>query len=689
MKKQSKIILGFSSLLLLPLLFMAAYELWFAASASHDDRLRRVVNGFIARDMDYSLLHGGYLRQWAGLSDNGLLAKTNNPDGCEWNVRVHLSGTTADLPLEGLTTAELTDRAQTNADACLLLACERRLTLHATMKQRRQWLARAAELGRPGAQFLLDYARHREAGLSDAQQQRLLEYPIFPTNVRHMPQPPADLGGLEGYADFRTRVLAGDFLLFRTLAYLEPGVLDHPLGREYMDQLEQEGRQGSFTAMQRHAECLTLPASRFAKIRATYDEMNHIGLRADGSTSFWEKLTTDFSGLPVRKQNRQANDDLYRASLQGNLSANNLWLSLPVDWQSRFDSDRWQHQFAAQDLLIERGYAAHMENLASILLSTDYNVYEKVIGSFTASMASVRYKGDDIDRVVKDLQRDLRQRGSRKQVFLDLVMVEDLHTEAEQLELLERIDRLDPCLLVYGNRFYPLILQMAASPAVTGKMVGIIERLADEGDPHAQLTLADILTNGRYEPADLRRARELLERAWEGCERYNSLYVTYANESESEIMLRRLVFEHLMDLYLSDGEGVGDHARAASFAQDYKSYAARQPGGLTDPNYYFFLGVLHERGIGMPEHIDQAVLMYKAARNDSMCPRADAALASLYERGKGVERNLDEALYLYDMAERSGNGFGDYAEDVQRVSSLIELEKQQKTGPESAAESSP
>lgn len=76
----------------------------------------------------------------------------------DWQVAVAARFEPSLLPLEGLTAGELCERANGggDADACLLMAWENiEERTYYTIQNRRLWLGRAAELGRPGVDFLL------------------------------------------------------------------------------------------------------------------------------------------------------------------------------------------------------------------------------------------------------------------------------------------------------------------------------------------------------------------------------------------------------------------------------------------------------------------------------------------------------------------------------------------------------
>jgi hypothetical protein len=72
-----------------------------------------------------------------------------------------------------------------------------------------------------------------------------------------------------------------------------------------------------------------------------------------------------------------------------------------------------------------------------------------------------------------------------------------------------------------------------------------------------------------------------------------------------------------------------------------------------DATAQFYLGVMYEHGLGIPQDYETALKFYRWASEQGF-PRAENNLASMYEHGRGVPQNYYTALNLYRLAADKG-----------------------------------
>jgi TPR repeat protein len=71
------------------------------------------------------------------------------------------------------------------------------------------------------------------------------------------------------------------------------------------------------------------------------------------------------------------------------------------------------------------------------------------------------------------------------------------------------------------------------------------------------------------------------------------------------------------------------------------------------------LGVIYERGDGVPQNCVEAVRWYHLAADQGYAA-AQSNLGAMYDRGEGVRQNYREALRWYRMAADQGNATAQY-----------------------------
>lgn len=96
----------------------------------------------------------------------------------------------------------------------------------------------------------------------------------------------------------------------------------------------------------------------------------------------------------------------------------------------------------------------------------------------------------------------------------------------------------------------------------------------------------------------------------------------------------------------------GRNGKSQDLSQALQWY--RKAASLGYPPARDSLGILYEKGIGVPQHYGEAISWYRKAANAGL-PAGEYHLASLYERGLGVTRNEKEALGWYEKAAQKGH----------------------------------
>ena len=155
----------------------------------------------------------------------------------------------------------------------------------------------------------------------------------------------------------------------------------------------------------------------------------------------------------------------------------------------------------------------------------------------------------------------------------------------------------------------------------TEKAVNLLEPLAEDGDPRAQLDLGKVLQSA----ADNQQAAEWFSLA--------------ADQGSAEARIR------LADLYRT-GRGVVRDAKQA-----VALYKTAADDGLAEAEYKF--GICHETGYGVNQDYAVAADWYSRAASQGQAA-AQYRLADLYFFGFGVPQDLRQALQWYRLAARQG-----------------------------------
>ncbi len=155
----------------------------------------------------------------------------------------------------------------------------------------------------------------------------------------------------------------------------------------------------------------------------------------------------------------------------------------------------------------------------------------------------------------------------------------------------------------------------------TAEAVNLLEPLAEDGDPRAQLDLGKVLQS----TSDNLQAADWFRQA--------------ADQGSSEARVR------LADLYRT-GRGVERNAEQA-----VALYKTAAEDGLAEAEYKF--GICHETGYGVSQDYAIAAEWYSRAASQGQAS-AQYRLADLYFFGFGVSQNLEQALKWYRAAARQG-----------------------------------
>lgn len=86
---------------------------------------------------------------------------------------------------------------------------------------------------------------------------------------------------------------------------------------------------------------------------------------------------------------------------------------------------------------------------------------------------------------------------------------------------------------------------------------------------------------------------------------------------------------------------------------DYQAALREFKSSPDDTRALYMLGVMSEKGEGVPADFTEAANWYRQAAGKGSAA-AQYRLGRLYERGLGVEQNTEEAAKLYKQAARQG-----------------------------------
>jgi TPR repeat protein len=153
-------------------------------------------------------------------------------------------------------------------------------------------------------------------------------------------------------------------------------------------------------------------------------------------------------------------------------------------------------------------------------------------------------------------------------------------------------------------------------------------RLAEQGDPYAQLELAEAYHEGKLIEKNIEAAIEWYEKSAEGGENF------------AHIELGR-IYEF--------GDGV---------EQDYlKAIKYYERAAFTSPlqnEALYRLALFYLNGYGYEQNYEYAASMFEVLLNDEYIPEAKYQYGRCLENGIGVDKDLDQALYRYERAAKEG-----------------------------------
>lgn len=517
----------------------------------------------------------------------------------DWNVKPNDAPAPATLPMEGMTRGELLSYAEksNNPDAFLLLCRENLHGLFQQIKFRRSCLKKAAELGRPGAEFLLRVldAKEKELGFVNNYDEATPEHAQY-------------IFKLPGYPEFQKLIDAGDFELYMTLLSLQPGIYLAETGNRLEQSLEQKARGGDTTAQRQLGEYGFINLG--TKIRTIIEEMNRprgefILWIAEKTNQFfpkWEGIRTTVNTSPAMDKLSLSSAWLKKAAEAGDLSAMHLWLEYGMGSSPKCDKQQWLDIFTFYDRLLEAGYAKTMD-----LASFEENNNEK-------SMQIVRryYSPASLSKISGECKAALFKRGADQETCWNILETTwNENSRQNNIALLDQIQRLNPgFLLSYGN--YAEILPLIRDGEVKQHLAGTIKGMADDGDPLAMYALADMLEQGLTgtpDPGDQEKALLLLERAWPLCQKYNDRFDSKASPSSS---LAKLIVEQLMKAYLVKQTSPDNHRKAFDLARQYLAF--------TD-HYFpfhnnvaaFYMSLMYQKGYGTAKDPEKAEHYYRLA----------------------------------------------------------------------------
>lgn len=126
-------------------------------------------------------------------------------------------------------------------------------------------------------------------------------------------------------------------------------------------------------------------------------------------------------------------------------------------------------------------------------------------------------------------------------------------------------------------------------------------------------------------------------------------------------MIRKTIFllwvGGLLNITLAWADGAFDQAKTAHERGDYAAEVAifRPMAEKGSAVAQFNLGVLYDRGQGVPQDNALAMQWYRKAAEQGL-PQAQVNLAIMYEEGQGVPVDNMQAYFWYAMADSQGDG---------------------------------
>ncbi len=567
-----------------------------------------------------------------------LLKEKRAPD---WNVKIGTDFNPIHLSGDALTGPELKQNVEElhNADTCLYLATQGNVDYPFDLLYiGKKWLKKAADMGRPGASFLLEMV---------LEQERRLPEPLPLLNRQHLyddaPSATVEyLSHLRGYDEFVKLIGLGDFELYKVAQFFEPGIGDSNLAEEMRRALKIKAAKGDRTALRNSAELELRPLS-FMNITRT---LQNGGIETPDIPLKWRSMY---------KRALTATSTLKGLANDGDIPSMHLWLKYGLRFEDGYDYKTWRNIFDFTDILLRQGYADVLKVMKIPYLYDsgwfEYFPWGLVKSSYT--------EASSISTGTRCLE-ELKKRGDDDVLFREIVthaLKDKLETDDERNDAIRPprlTDEMAAYLQLYGIQRLLLELPLLHQDD-RSNIMDFLNRQAVNGYPEAELALGDIWKRGVTGKSDFKKARSFFEQAWRKCAKYNTnIIVFYKDENEivknfpsntaTECMIE------LMDMYLIKENSLLYEKKAFDLVKEYINIYGANKKYLGAS--FFLLGQLYEKGIGTDPSKEKALECYLQGINsddDIYCYTAICELSKkikLSERATQIlknRKNLDSS----------------------------------------------
>lgn len=561
-----------------------------------------------------------------------------------WQVTIPEDTDISLLPLEGLTEAELLYLAYKNqhVGACLKMGVKKYSNfVFYSIRMQKKWFSKARDLGRPGADFLLEVVTEQENQL-----------PNFMPRFRNSPDA-SYIEQLPGYPQFRELILQGDFELYETLMALEPDADYLGLQHGLAISLKAKAEQGD-TIAQRQLGQLGLSKRNLTEdIRS---ELNRPRGAIIQMLSKWISIDTKVNKSPSWDEALKSVEWLEKAADAGDLQAMYLWLKNGIGLYRKYDRKTWDKLFTYWNQLMQAGYQQTMKDVYFAnhpLLGSQENVVSSISWHIIAS----KYSQEEMKRISKQIGANFEKRSNSHDIFQS---PEELLEQTKQNKTLS--NRSSAANSFDDRLFYSLARLSRFFINATPDAADLFRNMADQGEPAAQYMVADAMLKKSTIDQNILEARDLLEKAWPAIQKYNTDYTIAGKPTPQNsrfvysVSTAKMVFDRLIGLYTSPNSPAYDSNKAFALANQYLGYqdlvlmtqlsSFLNTERLRVKNAHYYMGLMHERGMGTKQNIDKALDYYRQGA-DIQEIKSIHALARCHQLGLGIPQNLTKATDLY------------------------------------------
>lgn len=538
------------------------------------------------------------------------LKSNRNKEALDWQVTLPENPDLSKLPLNGLSTGELVEKAKNgDGDACLLLVssiCGGNFLgtydlswgkIHDAQK----WLDKAIEWKRPGAEFLKNYFElvKKSQKINQNKEGRIKRAP----------------GTLEvaGYPEFAKQLRKGDYLLYKVMsrmvaefdpppekqiiyeALLPKALQGDPVAQSDIGALFFDNT-GTFSLSEVATQISTNTSALQGKLNWMPDPLAKKTINLSKKLGIMSARDTSIVNLY-----EEACYFLRQSALKGNLRGMDLWLRYGITGCTYLSRKDWNDIFAYSQKLLEAGYASqtwlHIEGRYDSLQT-------EILYSF--------YTQKSIKSLFSLSEKHLTRRNSSPFVYYNQWNYpwkeNDLEKNKKAIELLQEVEGWD-----HVARCAFLILER--SDAKTQEyLISVLEKFTKEGDVNALLKLAEIYEKGLSVPVDPGKAYAYYKEAAQYVNDYPMWQPMYEDEFVGEgkyahsIVFPNYIKLKMITMVIKYPDFPGrDEKRAFEDALSLEKFTTDSP----NTTYCYVLGQIYEKGIGTAKDKKKALSFYK------------------------------------------------------------------------------